>query len=124
MGGFGGFGGYGPHGNYSQGAAAWGNPSPPFYTQFNPAMGYGYYQPAFPSPTATPAPSCPTNFCSPATYVWLSYTAIWWHAPTSPTLPTAISYIWPVLRHARSHDVPWPLPPSTCSTSTCGHTCY
>jgi len=52
--GFGGFGGYGPHGNYSQGAAAWGNPSPPFYTQFNPAMGYGYYQPAFPSPTATP----------------------------------------------------------------------
>merc|ERR1712200_260289 len=34
--GFGGFGGYGPHGNYSQGAAAWGNPRQPFYTQFNP----------------------------------------------------------------------------------------
>ena len=51
--GFGGFGGYGPHGNYSQGAAAWGNPRQPFYTQFNPTMGYGYYQPDFPSPFAT-----------------------------------------------------------------------
>merc|ERR1712013_364926 len=41
--GFGGFGGYGPHGNYSQGAAAWGNPRQPYY-----------FQPDFPSPTATP----------------------------------------------------------------------
>ena len=54
MQGFGGFGGYGPHGNYSQGAAAWGNPRQPFYTQFNPTKGYGHFQPDFPSPTATP----------------------------------------------------------------------
>merc|ERR1712200_376897 len=143
--GFGGFGGYGPHGNYAQGAAAWGNPSPPFYTQFNPAMGYGYYQPTFPSPTATPEsnsqaadegqeeerdgrdghqPQGTQPLCSPATYVWLPNTATWWHVPTTPTLPTAISHIWPVLRHASSHDVSWPLPPSSSSTSTCGHTCY